>query len=546
MRLIGFLLRRARPQFLLSVLLSTIGGIVTTGLLITINAVINHARWDVRRLLWAFVALAVMTMAVRMGASLLLAYLGQNALLHLRMSLTRQILSIPLRKLEEIGASSILTILTDDIPNIANFTSILPILCTNSVIAVTCLIYMGWLSSKLLAVVAAFLIVGVLTYEYLNSMAERHLVSARSEHKSLLGQFRTLIEGTKELKLHRARRESFLSRVMQGTAVQFRSHMLRGMRIYAAALSWGELLMFLAIGLVIFVPPSFIHISESTIVAFVMAMLYLVGPLETIMNSLPQVSRANIALKSVIQMGLTLSEFESRAEDNDRQLAATLQCIGMCGVTFAYQTEGGEKFTVGPLNLRFFPGEIVFFTGGNGSGKTTMAKILAGLYKPESGYLTLNQQPVSDDLRDAYRQNFSAVFSDFHLFESLLGLDRPMLDETANQYLEQLQLRGKVQISNGAFSSVDLSQGQRKRLALLTAYMEDRPVYLFDEWAADQDPFFKQIFYHQILSDLRARGKIVLIITHDDAYFHLADRIIKLDFGKVVSDQVVATPAAVS
>src|SRR5205814_10684857 len=221
------------------------------------------------------------TMAVRMGAALLLAYLGQDALLHLRMNLTRQILSIPLRKLEEIGPSSILTILTDDIPNITNFTSTLPILCTNSVIAMTCLVYMGWLSWKLLAVVAVFLIVGVLTYEYLNGMAERHLVSARSEHKTLLGQFRALIEGTKELKLHRERREFFLSRVMQGTTGQFRGHMLRGMKIYAAALSWGELLMFLAIGLVIFVPPSFVRAREETIVSFIMAMLYLVGPLDT-------------------------------------------------------------------------------------------------------------------------------------------------------------------------------------------------------------------------------------------------------------------------
>ena len=203
--MIAFLLRSARVQFILSMFLSAIGGIVTTGLLVIINAAIDHSRLEVRTLLYAFVVLAVMTMAVRMGAALLLAYLGQDALLHLRMNLTRQILSIPLRKLEEIGPSSILTILTDDIPNITNFTSTLPILCTNSVIAMTCLVYMGWLSWKLLAVVAVFLIVGVLTYEYLNGMAERHLVSARSEHKTLLGQFRALIEGTRNRSRHRQR-----------------------------------------------------------------------------------------------------------------------------------------------------------------------------------------------------------------------------------------------------------------------------------------------------------------------------------------------------
>jgi putative ATP-binding cassette transporter len=94
-----------------------------------------------------------------------------------------------------------------------------------------------------------------------------------------------------------------------------------------------------------------------------------------------------------------------------------------------------------------------------------------------------------------------------------------------------------VQVKDGSFSSIALSQGQRKRLALLTAYLEDRSIYVFDEWASDQDPMFKQIFYTQLVPELKQRGKTILVISHDDHYFHLADRIVKLDSGKLEYDQ---------
>src|SRR5207249_2754344 len=159
---------------------------------------------------------------------------------------------------------------------------------------------------------------------------------------------------------------------------------------------------------------------------------------------------------------------------------------------------------------------VVFLIGGNGSGKTTLAKLLMGLYPPESGAIYLDSQPITDSSREAYRQLFSVVFSDFYLFEQLIGLVSPGLDARARDYLVQLQLDRKVQVEHGILSTTALSQGQRKRLALLTAYLENRPFYIFDEWAADQDPVFKELFYTKILSDLKARGKTVLVITHDD------------------------------
>jgi putative ATP-binding cassette transporter len=135
------------------------------------------------------------------------------------------------------------------------------------------------------------------------------------------------------------------------------------------------------------------------------------------------------------------------------------------------------------------------------------------------------------------------VFSDFYLFDTLLGLQTPELDRRAREYLTKLQLDHKAKVKDGALSTTDLSQGQRKRLALLTAYLEDRPIYLFDEWAADQDPLFKDVFYLQLLPELQAKGKTVLVISHDDRYYHLGDRIIKLDYGKVEYDEPAIQPS---
>ena len=208
-------------------------------------------------------------------------------------------------------------------------------------------------------------------------------------------------------------------------------------------------------------------------------------------------------------------------------------------ITHAYTSEDQNAgFTLGPIDLSIEPGELVFVIGGNGSGKTTLAKVITGLYLPQSGHVRFNGQIVTERNQETYREHFTAVFSDFFLFENLLGLEHHSIDEQARDYLKQLRLDHKVTVTDGVLSTIDLSNGQRKRLALLTAYLEDRPVYLFDEWAADQDPVFKNFFYHHILPELKQRGKTVFVISHDDQYYGVADRLIKLDYGQISHDSL--------
>jgi putative ATP-binding cassette transporter len=246
-------------------------------------------------------------------------------------------------------------------------------------------------------------------------------------------------------------------------------------------------------------------------------------------------NKANIALQKINSLNLGLAS-NLEVEVNTLPVATNFPAkLEMQQIIHTYRGEKAEvNFTLGPINLSLYPEEIVFLIGGNGSGKSTIAKLMTSLYIPDSGNITFANQVVNESNHEWYRQQFSVIFSDFYLFDQLIDLDSGELDNKAQEYLIKLQLDHKVTVKNGKLSTTALSQGQRKRLALLNAYLEDRQVYIFDEWASDQDPLFKNLFYNQFLPELKSRGKTVVVISHDDQYFHVADRTIKLDYGQIV------------
>jgi len=251
---------------------------------------------------------------------------------------------------------------------------------------------------------------------------------------------------------------------------------------------------------------------------------------------LPTLEKGQVAFDNIQQLGVSLDEWV-RLDTVEVSAESVLHpVVQLKGVVFTYARDGRREhsFQLGPIDVEIAPGELLFVIGGNGSGKSTFVKVLTGLYCPQQGEIRLGGTVVSDTNRAWYSDHYSVVFSDFYLFEKLLGLDEALVESQAKSYLSRLRLDHKVDIKGRAFSTTDLSQGQRKRLALVTAYLEDRAIYVFDEWAADQDPEYKEIFYRELLPDLRARGKSVVVITHDDRYFHLGDRVLKLEDGKVV------------
>jgi putative ATP-binding cassette transporter len=523
---------------LLAVLTGVISGISSTGLLALISVALKGKSLSASALMLAFVGLCIVVALSRIASELLLSRIGQRAMFELRLSLCQQVLSVPLRRLEEIGMHRVLTALSDDVPAITNAVATIPVLCINTAIVVGCLIYLGFLSWIALPAMMIFLMMGIATYQLAVIRGMRYFKSARTDGDSLFRHFQSLTGGIKELKLNRRRREAFTADVLKPTASSFQRHNILGQAIYTVAASWGQLLSFIVIGLLIFVLPVFINVSEQVLTGYTLALLFMTTPLQGIMLSAPNLGRANVALNNVEELGLQLSSQSTEVDERALiQLQAHWRSFELINVSHQYKQEGHEhNFVLGPINLQYVPGEIVFLTGGNGSGKTTFAKVLAGLYAPETGEIRLDGQPVTDQNRVDFRELFSTVFSVFHLFDSLLGLGGPKLDDRAQEYLVQLQLNHKVEIKGGKLSTTELSQGQRKRLALLTAFLEDRPIYLFDEWAADQDPMFKKFFYFDLLQELKSRGKTVFVISHDDSYYDVGDRLLKFENGQLVSD----------
>lgn len=541
MQLLTFVMRyarevpRTRGLLTLIVLSGAISGVCNAALIALINTALTTGLRSSPLLVGGFAALCVLVPTARFLSEALLIRLSAHAIRHLRMHLGRRILGAPLRRLEELGAHRLLATLTDDISAIAVAMANIPILCMHSTIVLGCLAYLGWLSWSLLLFVLGFVAVGVLCYQLLISRALRYVSQSRAHWDSLFQLFRTLTEGIKELKLHQPRRAAFLSQQLYPTTAAFQRSTTAGDTLYTVANSWAQILLFVFIGLLLFVVPGDGQASATTLTGYTLAVLYMMAPLEVILNVLPTIGRANVALHKVEELGLSLaSQIDVAADDQAVPAQADWQRLELVDVSHTYYREREEgSFTLGPLSLTLRPGELVFLVGSNGSGKTTLAKLLIGLYAPESGAILVDGEPVTEQNRERYRQNFAVVFSDFFVFDQLLGLDSSDLDQQAQVYLERLQLDHKVRIVQGQLSTTALSQGQRKRLALLTAYLEDRRCYVFDEWAADQDPLFRDVFYYELLPELRARGKSVLVISHDDRYFSLADRIVRLDYGQL-------------
>jgi putative ATP-binding cassette transporter len=533
--------RRVRLIMLAVVVFGVLSGLASTGLLALMNVALSSDRQPIDKVVPAFIALCLLLPVSRYLSAALLLRLTVNALYELRLRLCGDVLAAPLRSLEQLGPHRIVNVLAQDVPAIAVALTNVPTLCMQLAIIVGSLVYLGWLSFKVLLLLIGFMIVGIVSYQVPMLRSMQGFRQLRRFLDVLMKHFYAVTDGSKELKLHRLRRTAFIDGELKPTLENVRRSSFAANSSLLVAVSWGQVLFFLVIGLILFVPSGFRGTDRAVLLGYSLVILYMMGPLEGILNMMPSLNQAAVAIETAERLGLGLAAAAPAVPLPATGLQRSWQRLELAGVGHSYGREGeGGNFVVGPIDLAFHAGELVFLTGGNGSGKTTLAKLLTGLYIPESGEIRIDGHPITEQNREWYRQHFSAVFADFYLFEKLLGLEGPELDDRALQQLVRLKLHHKVEVRGGELSTIELSQGQRKRLALLTACLEDRSIYLFDEWAADQDSTFKEVFYLQVLPDLKARGKTVIVITHDDRYYGVADRIIKLEYGRVIHDQTRA------
>lgn len=399
-------------------------------------------------------------------------------------------------------------------------------------------IYIATLSLPALALVAVVLLVAARLYRKRGERAGIDLRRAHEEVVALHEMVEGLLAGFKEVKLSSRRAAELLQDavMVSGRTAFFRSLAQRALGVNFV---FSQVAIFILLGTLVFILPALSSTFADSTVKVLTAVLFLVGPVSGVISAAPQITVANAAAENLLKLEKLFDENVEKGivADDAREVAAPafsdFSSIDLRHLTFA-RGEGSERFVVGPIDLSIRRGETLFITGGNGSGKTTFIKMLTGLYPADSGEILVDGRLVDRADMQRYRNIFGAVFSDFHLFPTLYGVER--IDrERAASLIDEMEVENKVHLDGRRFSTVDLSTGQRKRLALVATQLEHPPIMVLDEWAADQDPHFRAKFYQLVLPRLRAAGITVIAITHDDKYFHHADRRLHLEDGRVTS-----------
>lgn len=535
MKTLRFLLQSSPRLTLLTGAISVLSGAFNGALVAVVHRALTGEASRSVAVATLFLAVGAGKLVTGYFSEVLLTRRAHLAVAELRLRLVRKLERVPFRAYERIGASRVLSALADDVGAVGHAMNVLPAFAINLAVVAGAGVYLVWLSFETLAVLAVFTLACGLAYRRVLHRAHEAFGRAAAHRDRLHAHFLALTHGAKELKLHRPRRQAFVREELEPTLEAVVVDDVASHARYIFAHVTSHFFLLVLIGLVVFVLPAIGELGLETISGYVLVALYLMGPMSGAAGALPVFHRAGVALTRIEELGVSL---EARAVElsEERPIASTFHSIALRSVVCRYEREGEARpFVLGPIDLVLVPGEVVFVTGGNGSGKSTLGKLVAGLYEPDEGSILWDGRPVDDTNRDEYRQLVSAVFSDFFLFDKLLGLDEEGLDARAEAVLAELDLQEKVHVRKGSFSTLRLSQGQKKRLALALAMLEDRPLVLFDEWAADQDPEFKEVFYRRVLPALKARGKSLLVITHDDRYFELADRSLRLEDGRLVS-----------
>jgi len=455
----------------------------------------------------------------------------------LRLRILSKLRTTDLLGLEAIDKGIFYSALATDTATISYSTTVAVNAVSSGIMLTFIILYIGVMSTKALLISVGIVSFMVLLYLRNEKQIATALQKSASYENTFMDNLGGLLNGFKELKMNRRKYQDFsqeeLHTVIDNSTGQ---RVDAGLRLNVTILL-SQTFLLLAIGGILFFLPQLDKGEIPNIPKLIALIIFTAGPITDFAMAIPAVSRAEAAINNIRTLEGLIDQGQSRSEricDEQPIEELSWSRIGLEDIAFQFpQKENGRPFHIGPMQLEFHKGEITFIVGGNGSGKSTFLKVLTSLYPPDSGHLRLDDTEITPANKASFRNLFSTIFSDYYLFKRLIGIDQPD-NELVRTLLSQMELADKTSIENGVITNRDLSTGQKKRLTLITSVLEDKPVMVFDEWAADQDPVFRKFFYDVLLPELKAKGKTIIAVTHDDRYFSTADRIYKMEYGRCV------------
>lgn len=535
MRLLRLYFRYAPVTTAISFIVSGLGGLVAGVALLELQRVLraDHVSYQ-DGLRVGLLGLA--QIATSIGARLIFAK-GQYARLavDIRRALIHAAASSTLRSLERFGLPRLWGALDHAMMQIAFAGNSFVMAARSMTTAIACFAVIALTAPALVGYAAASVAVGLLLFAIVSRKVSRELTSYQSLFDVVDRHVEALTKGNRELRQSASRRRAFMTDGLERAiaATQNKAGFAAIWSTVGARLL--AIPMMALIGGVLFLSTSTEQLTALR--ASVLTLLLLQGELVVILGHFNAVKNGDLGAKRVLDAMSALSTNERRDSVAPDAAQRDWSTLTLEKVTATYSSDDGNRqFTLGPIDLTITKGEVVFVIGGNGSGKSTLAKVLTGLYAPSGGTVRLDGDVIGDDNRESYRQLFTAIFSNHHVYQRLFGLDPAHVESRGPELIKALELAEKVQLENGAYTTTMLSSGQRKRLSMVTARLEDRRIMVLDEWASDQDPRFRDLFYREILPELKKEGRTVLVISHDDRYFDSADRLVRLEDGNIVHD----------
>ncbi len=453
----------------------------------------------------------------------------------IKLRITNKIRQVDLSFIEKNPEISNYTALTQDSTLVSQAAMKMVIAAQSLLVLLFSCIYLAIISPISLMITVIMIGIGVVVFFSHFQQTSTELQQAEQKEKEFLNRFTAMQQGFKELQVNRLENDDMFEHLSQSITNAKKLKVSANTRLFFDAML-GNFVFYLLLLIVVALLPIFIPTTSEETHKVVASILFIFGPVGMFTGALSMVMKTESAIKNLYSLEENLDKFIPQQEPQDPTKYQHFQQIKLENLSFHYtDPEGQQLFFSGPHNLTLKREEMVFIVGGNGSGKSTFLKLLMSLYHSEEGNIYVDHEKITPTNYSSYQGLFSIVLTDFYLFDRIYGL--PDIDAAeVNAWLKKLQLDKKTRYENNRFTNMDLSTGQKKRLAFIVAVLKNRPICIFDELAADQDPDFRQRFYEQILPELKAEGRLVLVVSHDDKYFHLADRIIKLEDGHIVAD----------